>query len=286
MNEIEKHPGRLQSVLQFPLTRMAIGFLAIALLAFPILVTANAAHLHGVAFAAMHLLSGLAAWGIYLVYVRTFERRKATELELRWLMPQFAKGFAIGVGLYCVTIGVLWLGGAYQVTGLNPAEAVLAVFINALGAALLEEIAIRGVVFRIMEGSLGSWLALAISALFFGLLHAINPGANWQSVAGIALQGGLILAAAYVYARQLWLAIGLHCAWNFAGGGIFGAERKSHSLLSAQVRGPEWLTGGQDGLDASLAAVLICLAATVAFLLLARRRGHIMAPFWSRSRPG
>ena len=283
MNEIEKRPDKLESVLQFPLTRMVIGFLAIALIAFPILVAANAAHLHGIAFASMHLLSGLAAWGIYLVYVRVIERRKAAELEPRLLVPQFTRGFAIGVGLYCVTIGVLWLGGAYRATGLNPNEVALTVFINALGAALLEEMAIRGVVFRIMEGSLGTWLALAISALFFGLLHAINPGANWQSVLGIALQGGLILAAAYVYARNLWLAIGLHSAWNFASSGIFGADPKSHSLLTAQVQGPEWLTGGADGLDASLAAVLVCLAATVAFLLLARRRGHIMAPFWSGS---
>lgn len=285
MNDTEKRPGRLQAVLQFPLTRIAVGFLAIALIAFPILVAANAVHLHGIAFASMHLLSGLAAWGIYLVYVKIIERRQATELEPRLLVPQFAKGFGIGVALYCITIGALWLGGAYQATGLNPGEAVLTVFINALGAALLEEMAIRGVVFRIMEGSLGTWLALAISALFFGLLHAINPGANWRSVLGIALQGGLILAAAYVYARNLWLAIGLHCAWNFTSGGIFGAEPKSRSLLSAQVQGPEWLTGGPDGLDASLAAVLICLAATIAFLLLARRRGHIMAPSWRRNRP-
>lgn len=287
MNDAQRRPDRLQAVLQFPLTRMAIGFLAIALIAFPILVVGKDARLHGVAFASMHLLSGLAAWGIYLVYVRFLEKRKVTELEPRLLLPQFATGFAIGAALYCVTIGILWLSGAYQALGLNPAQAVFAVFINALGAALLEEMAIRGVVFRIMEGSLGTWLALTISALFFGLLHAINPGANWQSVLGIALQGGLILAAAYVYARNLWLAIGLHCAWNFVSGGIFGSDPKSHSLLSAHLQGPEWLTGGPDGLDASVVATVVCFAVTVGFLLLARRRGHIMAPFWRRNRsPG
>jgi len=89
-----------------------------------------------------------------------------------------------------------------------------------------------------------------------------------------------LLAAAYVYARQLWICIGLHCAWNFIDSGVFGASGKAHSLLAAEVQGPDWLTGGGSGLNASLVAVLICLAATVVFLLLARRRGHIMAPSW------
>lgn len=285
--QIEQRPGKLWAVLQHPLTRMLIGFGAIVLLAFPILAAGSALHLHGLAFASLHLLSGLVAWAIYLVYVRVLERRTAAELELPHLLPRFATGFAIGAAMYCVTIGILWLSGTYQATGLNPGEMVFVVFINALGAALLEEIAVRGVVFRIMEGSLGTWIALTISALFFGLLHAINPGANWQSVVGIALQGGLILAAAYVYARKLWLAIGLHCAWNFASGGIFGSDPKSHSLLAAHLQGPEWLTGGADGLDASVVATLVCLVATVGFLLLARRRGHIIAPYWRRNRnPG
>lgn len=287
MPDTDAKPGRLQAFLRFPLTRMLIAFGAIVLLAFPILAAASALHLHGLAFAAAHLLSALVAWGVYVAYVCILERRPVAELELHVLLPQFTKGFAVGVAMYCATIGILWLSGIYQATGLNPGAMVLTVFINAVGAALLEEIAVRGVVFRIMEGGLGTWLALAISALFFGLLHAINPGANWQSVIGIALQGGLVLAAVYVYARQLWLGIGLHCAWNFASGGIFGSDPKSHSLLAAHLQGPEWLTGGQDGLDASVVATLICLAATVCFLLLAQRRGHIMAPFWRSSRsPG
>jgi len=204
---------------------------------------------------------------------------------LRALLPQFVPGFATGLGLYCITVGILWMSGAYGTASLNPAEAVSIVFINALGAALLEEIAVRGVVFRIMEESLGTWLALGISAALFGLMHAINPGANWISVASIAIEAGTLLAATYVYARQLWIGIGLHCAWNFSGGGIFGTEPKAaHSLLAGHMQGPDWLTGGQNGLDASLVTMLICLAACTVFLLLARRRGHIMAPSWKRTR--
>lgn len=277
-----RRPGRHWTFLQFPLCRMLIAFAAIALLAFPLLAVAHFAHLHGYAFAVLHLLAGLVAYGVYIAYVRLLERRRPFELELRHFLSQFASGFGVGAVILCATVGVLWLSGAYRVIGVNSADLVLAVFINALGAALLEEIAVRGVVFRIMEEGLGTWLALGISALFFGLLHALNPGANWRDIIGIALEAGLLLAAVYVYTRSLWIGIGLHCAWNFFDGGIFGASDAKFSLLSAHLHGPEWLTGGRDGLDDSLVAILICLIVMLVFLALAWNRRRILKPYWKR----
>ena len=283
---IVKRPGKLWAVLQFPLTRMLIGFAAIALGAVLVFTAATVLQLHGLAAAGARLLAGLAACGIYLGFVRYLEGREAVELRLQDLAPQLGKGVVIGAGLFCVTIAIIWLAGGYQVQGTNPAEVMLAPFIVALGAALLEELAIRGVLFRIIEEWLGTWPALVLAALIFGLLHGLNPGAKWSSVAAIALEAGVLLAAAYVYARSLWLCVGLHCAWNFTEAGVFGASvsgGKAHGLLSAQFPGAEWLTGGQFGPEASLVAVLVCLPAAGAFLLLARRRGHIMAPSWKPS---
>jgi membrane protease YdiL (CAAX protease family) len=200
------------------------------------------------------------------------------------LLPQFTRGFFIGTSLFCVTIAILWFCGSYVVSGLNTGATPLAFFIGALGAALLEEIAVRGVLFRIMEQSLGTWIALAVSALIFGLLHGVNPGTTWRDLAGLALGAGVFLAAVFVYARQLWIGIGLHCAWNFNEGGVFGGSGTTHSLLSAKFQGPAWLTGGDSGLDASLVEMLVCLTATVIFLILAKRRGRIVPPNWRRTR--
>lgn len=277
---------KLRRFLQFPLTRLIVGFAAIA--AWAVLVFSVASHLklHGLAAAGAQLLAGLGAYAVYTIYVRVLERRPLVELPAADLPRQASFGFLIGALLFGATIGILWLAGAYRVQALNPASIMLAPFIGAVGSAFLEELAVRGVLFRIIEESLGTWYALALSALIFGLMHGLNPGASWNSVAAIALESGILLAAAYIYAHNLWLGIGLHCAWNFTEGGVFGASvsgGKGHGLLAAQFQGPDWLTGGHFGPEASLVAVLVCLPVTVVLLLLARRRGHIMAPSWKRS---
>jgi hypothetical protein len=276
--------GKLWAFLQFPLTRLVVAFGAIAALVFPIFAASNAAHLHGLAASCLHLIAALGACGIYIAYVRLLERRSPTELALSDLLPQFSRGFLIGTGLFCATIIILAVSGSYRVTGLNAAATPLAFFVGALGAALLEEIAVRGVLFRVMEQSLGTWIALALSAVIFGVLHGVNPGTTWRDLAGLALGAGVFLAAVFVYARQLWIGIGLHCAWNFNEGGVFGGSGKTHSLLSAKIAGPSWWTGGESGLDASCVEMFVCLSATLIFLLLARRYGRIVAPLWSKTR--
>jgi membrane protease YdiL (CAAX protease family) len=273
---------KLRSFLEFPLTRIAIAFGAIALLAFPILAGASAAHVRGLPAACLHLVAALGACGIYVAYVRLLERRTPNELALKELAPQFTLGFIIGTGLFFLTIAILWFSGVYKADGVNSAAPLATFFIGALGAGLLEEIAVRGVLFRIMEESLGTWCALIVSALIFGLLHGVNPGESVRDLIGIALGAGVFLAAVFVYARQLWIGIGLHCAWNFNEGGIFGGSPKAHSLISAHIQGPDWLTGGAAGLNSSLVEILVCLTATIVFLVLARRRGRFVSPFWRK----
>jgi hypothetical protein len=48
--------------------------------------------------------------------------------------------------------------------------------------------------------------------------------------------------------------------------------------------GPEWLTGGDFGLEASLAAVLVATVAGVFLLWKAYGKGGFVAPLWSRER--
>lgn len=231
------------------------------------------------------LLMGLTALVGYGAFVRLVERRHATELAGAGGGRELGGGLAIGLALFSTVIGVLWLLGCYTVTGSHPAEVMGPVLAMSLMAGLTEELLIRGLAFRILEAWLGSWAALALTAALFGALHLPNPGATLTSAAAIALEAGVMLAAAYMLTRRLWLAIGIHAGWNFTQTGLFGVATSGQAgtgLLKGELSGPAWLSGGSFGPEASLVAVVVCVAMGLALLGLAHRRGHFMAPSWRR----
>ena len=115
--------------------------------------------------------------------------------------------------------------------------------------------------------------------------HLPNPEATALSSAAIALEAGVMLAAAYMLTRRVWLAIGIHMAWNFTQSGIFGAPTSgvpSPGFLEGQLHGPALLSGGTFGPEASIVAVTVCLALGLYMLRLAHAKGHILQPSWRR----
>ena len=109
-----------------------------------------------------------------------------------------------------------------------------------------------------------------ISGLVFGLVHITNDNATlWSSIA-IALEAGLLLGAAYKWAGSLWFPIGIHWAWNFSQGNIFGfavsGNDSGASLIQATIDGPQWLTGGAFGAEASVISMVVGLAVTAVFV--------------------
>jgi uncharacterized protein len=187
----------------------------------------------------------------------------------------FALGLLIGAALFCAVIAQLAATGRYHIDAVHvTADLAIAVLLFLPGAAI-EELLFRGVLFRLLEEWAGTWIALAVSAVLFGLAHLANPGATAESALAIALEAGVLLGVAYVVTRSLWLPIGLHFAWNFCEGPIFGTSVSGHVLLAsavtARVEGPAWVTGAAFGPEAGICAILASLVATAAFLVYARR---------------
>jgi len=221
----------------------------------------------------------------YSAFVRIVEKRPVTELAASGAVAELASGTLLGAMLFTATIGILWSLGYYQVSGMNNWMTAAPVFAGAVISGVVEEILFRGILFRIAEQVLGTWLALLISALLFGLLHLFNPNATWVAAIAIALEAGILLAAAYVLTRRLWLAIGVHFAWNFTQGGIFGVAvsgNQAAGLLQATLTGPELLSGGEFGAEASIFAVAVCLAAGAYLLWRAHNKSNFVRPFWGR----
>jgi uncharacterized protein len=230
----------------------------------------------------------------FLLARRWIERRPLADLGLSTshLGRDLLLGFLLGMLLQGTTIGILALLGWYHVTSLAPGSVAILLILQGLGfyllVALFEEGVFRGIIFRLLERSLGSWIAIILSALFFGLVHLLNPGATLFGAFAIALEAGILLGAAYMLTRNLWLAVGIHWAWNFFEGPFFGATISGtgspsvRTLITSTISGPQIWTGGTFGPEAGLVSLLVCLVASSIFLILVVQRRQVIAPSWLR----
>ncbi|GLY35651.1 CAAX amino protease [Amycolatopsis sp. NBRC 101858] len=214
----------------------------------------------------------------YRWIVRKTEHRVPDELAKN--NAALGRGLLIGGGLFAAVIANIALVGGYEVLGWGSLAGAIALFGFSAAAAVTEELLIRGILFRIVEGRIGTWLALTSTGLLFGLLHLFNAHATLWGALAIAVEAGGMLAAAYAATRTLWVPIGLHFAWNFAEGGLFGTQVSGtdapQGLLHGVISGPAALSGGEFGPEASLYSLLAGVITTVLFMRLARRRGHIV----------
>ena len=229
----------------------------------------------GLVFAVLALL-------LYQGAVRFTERRAVDELRWADAPRGLLRGTGVGIVLFAVTIGLIAILGGYRITGGGSFwDAVAALGVMA-AVAVGEELVFRGVLLRLVEELAGTRAALVISAVVFGGTHLLNPKATIWGALSIAVEAGLMLGAAYVATRSLWVPIGLHFGWNFAETGIFGAtvsggRTESLSLLHSSMPGPEILNGGAFGPEASIFALLVCAVPTILFLRVASRRGLLLS---------
>jgi len=232
------------------------------------------------------LILSLAMIASYRFLVSILERRTADELRSSGAVRALAPGVLVGAGLFGLVCAILWALGAVTFRGFGSFAGVGQAFATAIAAAVGEEIVFRGVVYRRLDERLGTTIALVVSAAAFGLVHAGNPGANWASTLAIALESGVLLGLAYAATRSLWLPIGLHFGWNFTEGGIFGAAvsgGQNSGLINAPLAGPPLITGGAFGPEASLAALVVSLSASIALAWYVVHTGRWRPPRW-RSR--
>jgi membrane protease YdiL (CAAX protease family) len=112
------------------------------------------------------------------------------------------------------------------------------------------------------------------------LLHLASPGATVMSTVVVGLEASILLSAAYVLTRRLWLAIGIHFAWDFSQDAIFGVAGGVKGFVRTELAGPVTLTGGVSGIEGSVLALLACLVIGAYLLLRARRKGDFVRPYW------
>jgi uncharacterized protein len=225
----------------------------------------------------------------YWLGCRWIERRRPTELAPDRALPELGFGLLAGVVLIAGVMGVLRIVGFYHAAGYGSVRILATTLVFTLLAGILEEIIFRGFLFRLIGKILGTWGALIVTSALFGAAHAGNRGATLGSSLAIAIEAGILLGAAYAATQRLWVPIGLHIGWNFCEGPVFGMAVSGNTmqagLIQGSLSGPDIFTGGAFGPEASIVAVILCLAAGICFIWWTVKKQRIEKPAWLASPP-
>lgn len=229
---------------------------------------------------------------LMLVTYKLIIRRLGEEPRDDLPLSGSAKGLGIGAGfgflLFSLIVGIAALLDVYNIVGPGGTDQVVPSLIAmAIMPAFIEELLFRGILFPFLEKFGGSWFALALTSALFGLAHIFNDNATALSSFAITIEAGVLLGGAYMLTRSLWMPIGLHAAWNFTQGEIYDVPVSGfdqQGLVTAQLSGPELLSGGAFGLEASLIAMIVATGAGAWLVVRAVRAGETVRPWWVRRR--
>lgn len=225
------------------------------------------------------LVAAVAAVVVYWLVMRFLARRHVSELAPARAGWRALLGIAIGVAFIATSLLSVVTEFSFTWSTGRALPTVATTAAVALGAAVTEELMFRGLVLQALERLVGSWVALAVTAVAFGAVHLANPAATPWSAVAIAVEAGVLLGAAFLWKRNIWLAVGLHFAWNTCVGliGIAVSGHPSDGLLVARPTGPDLLTGGSFGIEASIVPVALSVLISVPMLVTAHRRGNLVA---------
>lgn len=216
---------------------------------------------------------------LYNLLIRYLEDNDACKIAPRKNISSIGNGLFIGFSYFIIVTVTMSLCGYYHIKSIQfDWEKQLFSFTLFFLVAVSEEIFFRGILFRMINRRWNIWAALVISALFFGGLHILNDNATlWSSIA-ITIEAGSLLGAAYAYSKNIWLPIGIHWIWNYTQGNILGfpvsGEDNVTSIITPEISGPQWLTGGSFGAEASVISAVIGLLISLWFIRKTIQQGH------------
>ncbi|MGW4020824.1 CPBP family intramembrane glutamic endopeptidase [Streptomyces sp. NPDC005009] len=253
--------------LQSPLGWMLIGIVGVGL-------ASSLVSMGGV----VAVMGAAVAVVVYWAVMRYVAQRDVPEIAKSGAVTQTLSGAVIGFGLITVSMLTLLTEFSFDERPGNGLSIVASMAAVQVGAAVTEELLFRGLALQALEKLCGSWVALAITAALFGGLHAANPGATLWSSTAIAIEAGVLLGAAFLWKRSIWFVVGLHFAWNTALGliGIPVSGHASEGLMTTNPTGPDLVTGGEFGLEASIVPVIISVLIAIPMLIAAHRRGNLV----------
>ena len=188
-----------------------------------------------------------------------------------WMM---GIGWAVAAVNFLAIIVCLFLCGYYRIVTVEFDVASQLSWLSLfLLVAVVEEVVFRGILFRLITDKWNIAVGLTTSSLLFGLAHLGNPGATLWAALAIALASGWLFGMAYAYHQTIWVPIGMHWAWNYLEGGVFGCAVSGTPLdylplITPRISGADILTGGAFGPEASIICVALGIVLSTVYTVL------------------
>jgi membrane protease YdiL (CAAX protease family) len=209
------------------------------------------------------------------IATRFLDRRRVhLRLDARWWRALLL-GLSLGAVLMTLIFAVELTAGWLAVASVAPVPLGLALafsIVKVLCVGTYEEVVTRGYLLRNLAEGTNVPLAVAISSAIFAVLHATNDNATLLSIAGLFVNG-VLFAAAMLVTGRLSASIGLHMAWNFCEGVVFGfpvsGDKEGASFVAIEQLGSPIVTGGGFGPEAGLIGVGACVVG-IGLLVFAR----------------
>ena len=220
---------------------------------------------------ALLVVTLLAAWIMTRIEKRPFG---AYGMPLRGAFGRlFWQGVVWGLAFETIVILAICVlrGFSFGTLALSSREVATNALLWAVGMVLVsmfEEFFFRGYAQFTLASGIGFWPAAILLSMVFGAAHLPNPGEGWVGGLSVFVFG---VFSCFTLRRtgNLWFAIGLHAASNFAETFIFsvpdsGMLATGH-LLNSNIDGPRWLTGGTIGPEGSAIAFALFVIYFAAF---------------------
>ena len=221
----------------------------------------------------IHLIFELLSFGFIILAVFRWAR-KVEKRPIRTLgfyrencLSNLLKGFGLGLALFLLTLLGLIALGQYRLESirLNPYSFFFVVFTIPFwilqGTA--EEVVSRAWLLPQLASRTNLKLAVVISSIFFTLLHMGNSGLTPLSLVNLFLFG-VAMSLYLLKTDTVWGVAGIHGAWNFAQGNLFGilvsGQSSGTSIMKFTPQGnQDWLSGGSFGIEGSIMTNLVLL---------------------------
>ena len=195
-------------------------------------------------------------------------------LSFRGKMRMMGIGWTVAAVNFLAIIVCLFLCGYYRIVTVEFDVASQLSWLSLfLLVGVVEEVVFRGILFRLITDKWNIAVGLTTSSLLFGLAHLGNPGATLWAALAIALASGCLFGMAYAYHQTIWVPIGMHWAWNYLEGGVFGCAVSGtpldyRPLITPGISGSDILTGGAFGPEASIICVALGIVLSTVYTVL------------------